>query len=168
MAWVQTLVTGLLVAMMFAAATPAQAQAVCKKKANGYFKLVIASAAPAVTGFEGIATPFTQSLGDPERGRLIVAHAEKGNCLACHQIPQLREEKNQGDLGPSLERVGSRYTEAQLRQLVANTRAVIANTIMPSYYSAEGLNRVQASHQGKTILSAQEVEDVVAFLKMMK
>ncbi len=168
MLWLRTTLMGLIAAGLTAAATPSHAEAVCKKKTNGYHKLVMALAIPAVTGFEGIVSPFTQSLGDPARGRRIAAEAEKGNCLACHQIPVLRDEKNHGNLGPSLERVGSRYSEAQLRQFVADTRAVVADTIMPSYYTTEGLNRVETKHRGKTILSAQEVEDVVAFLKTLK
>ena len=35
---------------------------------------------------------------------------------------------------------------------------------MPSYYVATGLNRVGAMWKGKTILTGQQIEDVIAFL----
>ena len=48
-------------------------------------------------------------------------------------------------------------------------RAVLTpNTIMPPYYRVDGLTRVAASYRGKPILSAEQIEDVVAFLSTLK
>lgn len=143
------------------------AQAVCKKKEAGYYKLFLA--APATTiKLAGIEAPLTAGIGDRARGLQAVAAVEKGNCLACHQIPQLSGEPDHGNLGPSLDGIGLRYTEAQLRQLIVNPRAFYPDTIMPAYHKVDGLTRVATNYEGKTILRDQDVEDVVAFLKTLR
>ncbi len=153
--------------MLSATASVATAQLVCKPKTNGYFKLVMAAPAAAIK-LDGLETPLTTALGDPVRGVQIAAAADKGNCLTCHKIPQLGDEPDHGDLGPTLDGAGLRYTEAQLRQMIVNPSAFFPDTIMPSYHNATGLSRVAAPFDGKTILTAQEVEDVVAFLKTLR
>ncbi len=115
----------------------------------------------------------TQSLtgvpGDPANGRKVFMHRKKGNCLACHQNSDMKDQLFHGEIGPSLDGVGSRYSEAKLRGIVVNAKVALdEDTIMPAFYRTEGLKRVLKKFQGKTILTAQEVEDVVAYLMTLK
>lgn len=147
----------------------AQAQE-CRPKTAGYFKGQDMAAAGALSPLDlkGITSALTTSLGDPQRGRVVMVDSQKGNCIACHRVAALSQEPSHGDLGPSLNSVGLRYTEPQLRQLVTNPRSFFPNTVMPGYYVSEGLERVPSAFAGKTILSPTEVEDVVAFLKTLR
>ncbi|MFS2005406.1 sulfur oxidation c-type cytochrome SoxX [Duganella sp. CT11-25] len=104
--------------------------------------------------------------GDPARGRAIVANRQVGLCLLCHTGP-IPEERFQGNLAPDLQGAGRRWNAAQLRARIVDASQFNPDTIMPSYYKTEGLNRVAAAHQGKTILSAQQIEDVVAWLQTL-
>jgi sulfur-oxidizing protein SoxX len=101
--------------------------------------------------------------GDAARGRAIVANRQVGLCLLCHTGP-IPEERFQGNLAPDLRGAGRRWNAGQLRARIVDASQFNPDTIMPSYYKTEGLNRVAASHLGKTILSAQQIEDVVAWL----
>jgi sulfur-oxidizing protein SoxX len=94
--------------------------------------------------------------------------ASKGNCTACHRVAALSSEPSHGDLGPTLNGVGIRYTEAQLRQLVIDPKPFFQNTIMPAFHVTDGLDRVPATYAGQPVLTAAEVEDVVAFLKTLR
>lgn len=116
---------------------------------------------------DAIPQSLTGQAGDPSRGRAIVTNRQKGLCLLCHSGP-FAEERFQGDLAPSLAGAGSRWDEAQLRLRLVDSRRVSANTIMPSYYQVDGLNRVGATWQRKPVLTAAEIEDVVAFLLTLK
>ena len=116
---------------------------------------------------DAIPDPITGSRGDPVRGRGIVAHRQTGLCLLCHTGP-FPEERFQGTIAPDLGGVGGRLTEGQLRvRLVDSTRANPA-TIMPSYYRIEGFNRVAPAWRGKPVLTAEQIEDVVAFLMTLQ
>lgn len=112
---------------------------------------------------DGIPTSLTGTSGDPVRGRAVVADRTRGLCLLCHAGP-FPEERFQGDLAPNLAGAGSRWSLAQLRLRLVDGRALNPDTIMPSYYSLDGLTRVGAAWQDKSVLPAQEIEDVVAFL----
>jgi L-cysteine S-thiosulfotransferase len=90
-----------------------------------------------------------------------------GLCLLCHSGP-FAEERFQGDLAPSLAGVGSRLSAGQIRLRIVDAGRVNPQTIMPPYYRKEGLSRVAPSHRGKTVLTAQQIEDVVAFLVTLK
>ena len=105
--------------------------------------------------------------GDAARGRAIVTTRQRGLCLLCHAGP-FPEERFQGDLAPSLAEAGSRLSEGQLRLRLVDGRRLNPATIMPSYYRSEGLHQVGAAWQGKTILTAEEIEDVVAFLLTLR
>jgi sulfur-oxidizing protein SoxX len=122
-----------------------------------------AAALAMLAGPAAALPPLTAQPGDPARGRAIVADRTRGLCLLCHSGP-FPEERFQGDLAPSLAGAGSRSTPAQLRQRIVDSRAVNPTSIMPAYFRTQGLNAVAPAFAGRTILSAQEIEDVVAFL----
>jgi sulfur-oxidizing protein SoxX len=109
---------------------------------------------------------LTDAKGDPVRGRAIVANRQVGLCLLCHSGP-FPEERFQGDLAPDLKGAGKRWTEGQLRQRIVDSRKLNPSTIMPSYYRTEGVSRVAPSFKGKPILSAEQIEDVVAYLRTL-
>jgi L-cysteine S-thiosulfotransferase len=142
----------------------------CKMKAAGYYKMLetAATGLPSPLESKGIQRSLTGVLGDPQKGRLVVINPEKGNCIACHRVAALSGEPSHGDLGQTLNGVAARYTEAQLRQLIINARLFFPNTVMPSFHSTDDLQRVPAAFAGQTILSAADVEDVVAFLKTLR
>ena len=118
-------------------------------------------------GAEGIPSPLVPGTPDFENGRKIVADRRKGLCLLCHSGP-FPEERFQGNLAPSLAGAGSRNSEAMMRARIVNSRAINPVSLMPAYFHAEGLNRVGEAWQGRTILTPNEVEDVVAFLMTLK
>jgi L-cysteine S-thiosulfotransferase len=105
--------------------------------------------------------------GNPERGRQIVANRQVGLCLLCHAAP-IPEERFQGDLAPDLKGVGSRLSEAQIRARIVDPSKANPDTIMPAYYKADGLTRVAPAFRGKTIFTAEQIEDVVAYLASLK
>ncbi len=114
-----------------------------------------------------IPKSLTGKAGDPVNGRKVALHRKKGNCLACHKMP-IAEQQFHGDIGPDLAGVGSRYKEGELRLRVVNPKVVNADTIMPAFYRLDGLHEVHKKFKGKTVLSAQDVEDVVAYLMTLK
>jgi sulfur-oxidizing protein SoxX len=116
---------------------------------------------------DAIPASLTGAAGDPARGRAIVVNRQVGLCLLCNSGP-FPEERSQGSLAPSLAGVGSRYSAGQLRLRVVDASRVNRQTIMPPYYRTQGLVRVAPSYIGKPILSAEQVEDVVAFLATLK
>jgi L-cysteine S-thiosulfotransferase len=125
-----------------------------------------AQIAPVVVG-DGIPLRFSPQPGDAARGRAIVANRQVGLCLLCHSGP-IPEERFQGNLAPDLAGAGSRRTEAQLRLRIADSRRINPASLMPAYYRTEGLARVARTWQGKTVLEAQQVEDVVAYLSTLR
>lgn len=110
---------------------------------------------------------LTGKPGDPTRGRAIVANRSVGLCLLCHSAP-IPEEHVQGNLAPNLAGSGSRATPDQLRLRVVDAAHLNPDTIMPPYYRVDGLTRVARNFQGKTILTAEQIEDVVAYLASLK
>jgi len=120
---------------------------------------------PAQISADGVPQPLTASPGDAAQGRALLLARENANCILCHAIPEARFS---GNLGPPLDGVGTRLSAAQLRLRVADNARVKPSTIMPSYFRSEGLIGVAAQYRGKTVLTAQEVEDVVAYLRTLK
>ena len=120
----------------------------------------------AVAGDE-IPAPLTGAKGDPARGRAIVANRQLGLCLLCHAGP-FPEERFQGDLAPDLKGVGARLSEGEIRARIVDPRRVNPDTVMPAYYRADGLTRVAPAFRGRTILTAEQIEDVVAYLATLK
>lgn len=116
---------------------------------------------------DAVPAPLVEVGGDPARGRAIVTSRQRGLCLLCHSGP-FPEERFQGDLAPSLAGVGSRLSEGQIRLRLIDSRRLDPGSIMPSYYRTDGLERVGAAWRGKPILTAEEIEDVVAFLATLR
>jgi len=123
--------------------------------------------AGAASAEEGLPQSLTGSRGDPARGRAIVASRQVGLCLLCHSGP-FPEERFQGNLAPDLRGAGTRWSEAQLRLRIVDSSRINPTTIMPAYYRTEGLTRVAPAWQGKAVLSAGQIEDVVAFLLTLR
>jgi sulfur-oxidizing protein SoxX len=119
----------------------------------------------AVVG-DAIPESLTNMRGDPVRGRTLVVD-RTSTCILCHNGP-FPEQKFQGDLAPNLAGSGSRWSEGQLRLRLVDASRLNAATIMPSYYRTDGLNRVGRSWQGKTILTAEQIEDIVAYLVTLR
>jgi sulfur-oxidizing protein SoxX len=114
-----------------------------------------------------IPASLTGSKGDVTRGRAIVLSRQRGLCLLCHSGP-FPEERLQGSLATDLKGVGARWSAGQLRLRVVDARKIDAHTIMPAYYTLDGLDRVAPAYRGKPILTAEEIEDVVAFLATLQ
>jgi sulfur-oxidizing protein SoxX len=134
--------------------------------------LVVAGAARAdelvaytIVG-DGIPASLTGAPGDAGRGRALVL-ARTTTCILCHSGP-FPETRFQGDLAPDLTGAGNRWSTSQLRLRLVDASRFNADTIMPSYYRNEGLARVGRSFAGKPILSAAEIEDIVAFLATLR
>jgi sulfur-oxidizing protein SoxX len=130
--------------------------------------LLLLSAAPDNgRAGDGVMTPLTDQPGDPARGQAIVLDPARGNCLICHPMP-IAAAEFQGDVGPDLAGVGSRYDAGELRLRVADPKRLNPASVMPAYHRADGLHRVLKAYRGRPILTAQEVEDVVAYLLTLK
>ena len=124
-------------------------------------------AAFSATASDSLPSPLNGATGDAARGRAIVLDRHAGLCLLCHSGP-FPEERFQGDLAPNLSGVGARLSAGQIRLRIVDPGRVNPQTIMPAYYRTEGLTRVAPAHRGKTVLSAEQIEDVVAFLVTLK
>lgn len=128
-----------------------------------------------------IKASLTGKPGDPERGVKWMVHRRQGNCIACHEatsilkrvkpndISSQRKYGFHGKIGPSLDGVADRYTEGELRLIVVDIKKALpdADSIMPSFHAIK-TNRVIKGCTGKAVLSADRVEDIVAFLKTLK
>ncbi len=116
---------------------------------------------------DAIPASLTGAKGDPERGRAIVTNRHVGLCLLCHSGP-FPEERMQGTLAPDLRGAGARWSEGQLRLRIVDARRLNPDTIMPPYYRTAGLDRVAPNFRGKPVLTAEQIEDVVAFLATLQ
>ena len=114
---------------------------------------------------DAMASPLAAA-GDPAIGRSIFSDRESGHCVLCHQVDGLKVPF-QGNLGPALSDVGARLTEAQIRLRIVDNTKVNPGTVMPSYYRTTDLHQVGRAYQGETVLSAAEVEHLVAWLSQL-
>jgi len=141
--------------------------------------LVCAATAPAMAGelapdavkiADGVlASSLTGAPGDPAAGRKAFADRKLGNCLACHADSEMSEQLFHGNVGPELDGVASRYNQGQIRAIVVNSKAVFGpDTVMPGFYSLQVGKHVAEKFVGKTILTAAQVEDIVAYLSTLK
>jgi sulfur-oxidizing protein SoxX len=119
----------------------------------------------AIAG-DAIPDSLTTTRGDAARGRTLVVD-RTSTCILCHNGP-FPEVKFQGDLAPGLAGSGNRWSEGQLRLRLVDASRLNAATIMPSYYRVDGLHRVGAAWRGKPILSAEQIEDIVAYLATLR
>jgi L-cysteine S-thiosulfotransferase len=151
--WVYALVLGVVAAVQ-AAVTPGGT-------AYGSDTLV---AYHIVNG--AIPEPLTAQPGDPERGRRVVLDRDGGDCPVCHAMP-LPQRQFHGTVGPPLDGFGSRSSAGVLRLRLVDPKAINPETIMPAYYKVEGLHRVLERYGDRPILTAQQIEDVIAYLRTL-
>jgi sulfur-oxidizing protein SoxX len=120
-------------------------------------------------GIPTIPEPLMSKKGDPVQGKQTLADRRLGNCLACHQVTALASEEFHGELGLSLDGVARRWAEPTLRMIIANPKLIFGDdTLMPGFYRIEGFDRVRPEFAGKPILTAQQVEDLVAYLETLR
>lgn len=115
---------------------------------------------------DSVPDPLGALEGDAERGRSIVLDRRRGNCLICHAFP-VEGEPFQGEIGPDMAGVASRLTEGQIRLRLIDQSRINPETIMPPYYRTAGLKDVAPEFVGRPALEAQEIEDVVAYLRTL-
>jgi len=116
---------------------------------------------------DGIPKPLTDEKPNVENGRRIVTERQTGLCVLCHSGP-FPEVRFQGNIAGNLAGTGSRWSEAQLRLRLVDASRLNPQTLMPSYYRTAGLARVGWQWRGQPVLSAQQIEDVVAFLRTLR
>ena len=114
-----------------------------------------------------IAKSLTGKAGDVANGRKLAINRKQGNCLACHVMP-IPEQPFHGNAGPDLHGVASRFSEGEVRLRLVDPKIVNPDTFMPAFYRKDGFHRVMKKFQGKTMLSAQQIEDLVAYTMTLK
>lgn len=133
--------------------------------------------APADVTYEdgAVAQSLTGAPGDPVAGAKVVSTKSMGNCIACHKVTDLADKPFHGEIGPILDGAGDRWSEAELRGIVANAKMMFEGSMMPSFYKTSGFTRLGNAYTGKAhegdvapLLSAQQIEDVVAYLMTLK
>ena len=102
----------------------------------------------------------------PEKGKEVVI-SRVGNCLACHKISAINEPF-QGNIGPNLDGVGTKYTQGELRLRLVDPYYLNPESLMPAFFQNENIYRVAKKYSGKTILTAQQIEDVISWLLTLK
>ena len=115
-----------------------------------------------------VEASLTGTAGDAASGREVFANRKQGNCLACHTNTDWSEQSFHGEVGPTMDGVADRWSEAELRGIVTNSKNMFEGTIMPAFYIDSGYERPLDDFAGKSILTAQQVEDVVAYLMTLK
>ncbi|MBC7610480.1 MAG: sulfur oxidation c-type cytochrome SoxX [Polaromonas sp.] len=129
--------------------------------------MVAAQELPYAVAGDTIPTSLTGVPGDAANGRAIITNRQVGLCLLCHTGP-FPEVRFQGNLAPNMSGAGLRWSEGQLRLRLVDASRLNAASVMPAYYRTAGLSRVASAAQGKPLLAAQQLEDVVAFLRTLK
>jgi sulfur-oxidizing protein SoxX len=136
-----------------------------------------AEIAPGEVPFEdgAVTVSLTGAPGDPARGREVVGNKSLGNCVACHANSDMSDIPFHGEIGPMLDGAGERWSEAELRGIVANAKMMFPDSMMPSFYKVDGFTRPGNAYTGEAaddsfgpLLTAQQIEDVVAYLATLK
>ncbi|KAA0920301.1 sulfur oxidation c-type cytochrome SoxX [Aquicoccus porphyridii] len=135
---------------------------------------VVAPQDVVMSEYGEVATSLTGKPGDPERGFEVYSKRSLGNCVACHEISTL-DVAWPGNVGPMLDGAADRWSEAELRGIVVNSKKTFEGTVMPAYYRVDGFIRPGNAYTGKAaddsfgpLLTAEQVEDVIAFLSTLK
>lgn len=126
--------------------------------------------------YGAIAASLSGVAGDVENGAAVMVNRGKGNCVACHAVTALNDAPFHGEVGPSLDGIAEYRTAEELRGIVVNAKMMFEGSVMPGFYKTSGFIRPGDGYTGKgakeedlmPILTAQEVEDVVAFLMTLK
>ena len=125
--------------------------------------------------YGAVTESLTGQPGDAAKGAEVLSKRSLGNCVACHQVSALSDVPFHGEIGPPLDGVADRWSEAEIRGIVANAKKTYPGTMMPSYYKVDGFVRPGNAYTGKAaegaldpLLTAQQIEDVVAFLVTLK
>ena len=146
-----------------------------RRIAVGVFALATVAASATLTGAaeykiedEAIKASLTGKAGDPANGKKVFLNRKKGNCLACHVVSSLKDQPFHGQVGPPLDGTASRWSEGEIRLRIVNAKALNEDTIMPAFYRTDGFHRVLKKFKDKSVLNAQEVEDVLAYVMTMK
>lgn len=126
-----------------------------------------AAAQPYAVEGDAIPVPLTGQAGDPARGQALLADRQRSLCSLCHAGP-FAPPHQQGTLAPDLQGIGARLNEGQLRLRVVDIKRLVPDSIMPSYARTGGFARVATAWQGKPVLTAAEIEDVIAYLATLK
>ncbi len=154
--WLRSFTTSVILALVVAAGATKEAAA------QNNVRLEVGEASG-----DRLPTPLSNQAGDAANGRAIVLDRRLGNCLICHQVP-VANEPFQGDLGPNLDGVGTRLDVGQIRMRLVDMSRLNPTTLMPPYYRIDGLIRVAEQFRGRPVLTAQEIEDVAAWLASLK
>ncbi|MGB0749278.1 MAG: sulfur oxidation c-type cytochrome SoxX [Magnetospiraceae bacterium] len=115
---------------------------------------------------QAIPNPLTDVAGDSKRGKEIAVARRRGNCLSCHTMPV--PEADHGETAPDLSGIADRMTVPEMRLRLVDAKLINPDTMMPSFYEVKRLHRVAKKFEGQTVLDAQEIEDVLAFLATLK
>ncbi len=143
--------------------------------AGSAYAEMVAPADVKFTEDGAVEMSLTGVAGNAEEGKAIMVSKKLGNCVACHAASAYSEAAFPGNVGPSLDGVADRWNQAELRGILTNSKLTYEGTVMPAYYKVDGFTRPGNAYTGKAaddsfgpLLSAQQVEDVVAFLMTMK
>lgn len=116
-----------------------------------------------------VKAPLTEKAGDSTAGKKWFANRKLGNCLACHANKAMNNESFHGEIGPPIDGVADRLSAPEMRAILVDSKAVFGDqTIMPGFYRVDSGKRVAKKFQGKTILSGQQIEDIIAYLLTLK
>lgn len=125
--------------------------------------------------YGSVTESLTGVPGDPENGAKVMKTKSIGNCISCHEVTALNDAPFHGEIGPALDGAADRWGEAELRGILANAKMTFPGTMMPAYYKVDGFTRPGDAYTGKApegeldpLLTAQQIEDVVAFLSTLK
>ncbi len=127
----------------------------------------VAQADVAFGEYGEVEMSLTGVAGDAANGASVFKNRKLGNCLACHTNSAMSDQQFHGEVGPSLDGVADRWDVSELRGIVSNVENTFDGSIMPSFYVIEGLERPLSKFEGKSILTAQQVEDVLAYLQTL-